>query len=283
MGMTMHLLQGAQTMSTAQIKRRSFAFTLVELLVVVAIIALLLSILLPALGRARALASNVKCQAQQHQIGLAIELYANTNDDFLVPFNEQVMPAGYSGPDFMWLELLVPYVNGGTRDAANYEQWQDQVIGSTWLCPDFQQTYQQEMQNFPWRIGYGLNMFAGPEGASTNPWMPGVSTSWWNPGANPHTHKRMFKRTAWKRPTGKVLVGDCNDFNMHHKSAYHPPNNPGSAFDRHFNSGQATEVNAAGTPTGEYQPGASANFLFADGHVESHPFEQVVGNAEFFE
>ncbi|MBN2209883.1 MAG: type II secretion system protein [Sedimentisphaerales bacterium] len=57
--------------------KRRFGFTLIELLVVVAIIALLVSILMPALGRARELANQVKCGTQLNGIGKAIALYVN--------------------------------------------------------------------------------------------------------------------------------------------------------------------------------------------------------------
>ncbi len=80
------------------------AFTLIELLVVVAIIALLISILLPALGGARMQAKRVSSASNMRQLGLALETYANDHNGRL-PETTHALPT-----DRSWIYTLAPYV-----------------------------------------------------------------------------------------------------------------------------------------------------------------------------
>lgn len=66
-------------------QRSTHAFTLVELLVVIGIMGLLMSLLMPALAKARVQANSVKCKSNLRGIGIALMIYMNENKGWLFP------------------------------------------------------------------------------------------------------------------------------------------------------------------------------------------------------
>src|SRR5690242_13250166 len=80
------------------------AFTLVELPVVIGIIALLVSILLPTLGKARRSAPSVACQSNLWSLGMSFLLYANDNKGMTPPLSDSQPPTGGN-----------PITSGGTQ------------------------------------------------------------------------------------------------------------------------------------------------------------------------
>jgi prepilin-type processing-associated H-X9-DG protein/prepilin-type N-terminal cleavage/methylation domain-containing protein len=81
------------------------AFTLVELLVVIGIIAVLIAILLPVLGKARQAAQTVKCASNLRQLGLATTMYLTDYKGWL-PY-----PTTNLGERCLWFNAVDPYLN----------------------------------------------------------------------------------------------------------------------------------------------------------------------------
>src|ERR1041385_7804300 len=88
-------------MSKASASRQRSAFTLVELLVVIGIIGLLVSILLPSLGKVRRSARTVQCLAILRQWGAAQQMYTQEFNGWAVPDLQDPSPIGgaSSGPN----------------------------------------------------------------------------------------------------------------------------------------------------------------------------------------
>jgi prepilin-type N-terminal cleavage/methylation domain-containing protein len=97
------------------VKRRK-GFTLIELLVVVAIIALLISILLPSLSRARELSKRLVCAANAKGIGTSCKIYANENEE-AYPIPE------FSKTDLPDLASVIYFNRPTTQEPNNSDQF----------------------------------------------------------------------------------------------------------------------------------------------------------------
>jgi prepilin-type N-terminal cleavage/methylation domain-containing protein len=97
--------------------RRSHAFTLVELLVVIGIIAVLIALLLPMLNRAKEQANRVACMSNYKQILAAMQMYTNDNRNFLPHSNWLSFDNGQGTPGWLY-DGTVPMANNYRTEAS---------------------------------------------------------------------------------------------------------------------------------------------------------------------
>ncbi len=146
---------------------RKSAFTLIELLVVVGVIAILLSVILPALKQAKSLAKELVCKSNLRQLTFGMRLYAEDNDGKAPAFSHTL-------GDY-WYFDIAPYLGADTyyRDP---EQDREGGMGTIfWPTakrrPNDGQTYRGTSE-WDWRTSWGVDQTSWAEGSyGLNLWL----------------------------------------------------------------------------------------------------------------
>jgi prepilin-type N-terminal cleavage/methylation domain-containing protein/prepilin-type processing-associated H-X9-DG protein len=179
---------------------RSFVklgFSIIELLVVISIIAAILALLVPGLGKARSMAKRTACASNLRQIDIAIRLYMNSNDDtYPCPKDQNyILWAGRK-----WRPFIKPYLG------VNIDSNNPSIL---WCPQDGIGKIKFESTSY----AYSMTFYHTPEDINTM----SENDDAWGTSLLP-TRQKLFNVA---KPSFKILIGEwfSNHFNVNNNEA----------------------------------------------------------------
>lgn len=216
-------------------------FTLIELLITIAVIAILAGMLLPALNSARSKARGISCLGNQRQLGYLFLQYANTFDDLLPLWKVAATRAADGAQSNQWAQYFMENevrISGGGKPYI-------------YFCPENVVKYKNSDFTYGVRAGGWGDTFERQVGSGHWTWLKTASGSWdWSSGIL--NLKRLHK------PSGCFYLADSVRF----KSTDPAGKPPGSG---------GYLLNTMTTFTGIWEAhNGAVNMLYADGHVKNN-------------
>jgi prepilin-type N-terminal cleavage/methylation domain-containing protein len=222
--------------------RQSAGFSLIELLVVIGIIAVLIGILLPVLGRVREAGKAAVCMSNMRQLALATTAYSSDHKQFLPqPHQERTGLGDIAAGEALWFNALDYYLgqtlqdyDAGDTDERNYERSKQDPV---WLdLPEDEPLTEPDRRN---QQTIKMNAFFGNSGISTPPAPNDQQTAWFRTTGVPlPSNTAIFvDGRAFDTPSETTGNVDGNDFNA----------NPTFVGLRHSDGANLTKVDGSTT------------------------------------
>jgi prepilin-type N-terminal cleavage/methylation domain-containing protein/prepilin-type processing-associated H-X9-DG protein len=257
-------------------RTRRRGFTLVELLVVIAVIAILAALLLPALSKAKARAQAIVCLGNTKQLVLAWLLYANDHNDEL-PYNLSMVGSSFR-TDLNWVNNVMTWGVSGPLDSDNtnlatitHASLGPFLTGNSriYRCPSDQAlSTAQHVARWDARIrSYSMNAMVGNAGiTSTN-----------GSNANNPDYTQFFKLSQIRRTSDIFVfldehpdsIDDGYFLNRFYDYSSASGSGPLPSYSGSSGSSGSTPPNQWIDLPGSYHNGGAA-FAFADGHSSLH-------------